>query len=311
MSAAPVPKGSSYIADCSYHPTITHDPKTPREQYLFNLAGLYGIEDVRGTAMYDGASVVIVDKPHKPPCAECVYGRMCIAGKCRKKNDENDEWQSCGGAPIFLKRQFISTPWEPVYEADADQEVYDHSLCTGDDCEAMWACYTCGGPMTIEKDALPGTVVPPIFCFARLTDTITHVTRPCLCEGGCGMELFSVVTCSGSTDARAPRQAHAPPRRSAYPRSSRCATASASRHGRTAAPSCRGNWTRCTLLPTKWRVTRTTCLRTGAPRSRRPRLELHRWRPTCATTAKGSGCYTVLQPECVPECSGNSACDDI
>ena len=191
MSAAPVPKGSSYIADCSYHPTITHDPKTPREQYLFNLAGLYGIEDVRGTAMYDGASVVIVDKPHKPPCAECVYGRMCIAGKCRKKNDENDEWQSCGGAPIFLKRQFISTPWEPVYEADADQEVYDHSLCTGDDCEAMWACYTCGGPMTIEKDALPGTVVPPIFCFARLTDTITHVTRPCLCEGGCSMELFS------------------------------------------------------------------------------------------------------------------------
>lgn len=191
MSAAPVPARHSYIADCSYHPTITQDPKTPREHYLFSLAGGYEIEDVCGTVMYDGASVVIVNKPHKPRCAECVYGRMCIAGTCRKKSDANDEWQSCGGAPIFLKRQFISTPWEPAYEADADKEVYDHSLCKGDDCEAVWACYNCGEPITIEKDALPDTVAPLKFCFTRLTDTITHVTRSCECAGGCGMELFS------------------------------------------------------------------------------------------------------------------------
>ena len=191
MSAAPVPARPSYVPGCSYHPTIIQDPQTPREQYLFSLAGGYGIEDVRGTVKYDGATVVIVDKPHKPRCAECVYGKMCIAGKCRKRTDANDEWQSCGGAPIFLKRQVISTPWEPVHEADADLEVYDHSLCKGDDCEAVWACYDCGGPMTIEKHALPDTVVPPTFCFTRLKDTITHVTRPCECAGGCGMEHFS------------------------------------------------------------------------------------------------------------------------
>lgn len=142
----------------------------------------------------DGNTLVITDTPPKTTCDRCYYIPFCLGRNC-KVRAPGGEWKPVAEGAFttdFDLSTFLGA--EPTYR---EYNEYSHAEC-GEDCDKVYVCTVCKNPLAVEEDALPIDalakagidICKPIPRGARYMMPVTHTTRKCPCEGGCG-ELFS------------------------------------------------------------------------------------------------------------------------
>jgi hypothetical protein len=185
---------SSPLYDFDAIPVEGSDQNQRRASFLNGWSAKMDCLMIATAKTGDGNTLVITDTPPKTTCGRCYYIPFCLGPNCKVRAPGGEWKQVAGGAFTTDFDLWVQMGADPTYH---EYNEYSHAEC-GEDCDKVYVCTVCKNPLTVEEDALPIDalskagidICEPIPRGARYTMPVTHTTRKCACEGGCG-ELFS------------------------------------------------------------------------------------------------------------------------